>query len=108
MIASDIIQRNGGSWPLIQIGTNCMKALESLNIISSVDGGPYAHQSWLGWCIVGCIINMVRKKSIGCNRVTVIDAKSSSIFRHHFVVEETIKEVSLEEIFQTMYKNNFN
>ena len=31
------------------------------------------------------------------------DAISSSIFRHHFVMEE----VSLEEMFQTMYKNDF-
>ena len=108
VIASDITQSNGKSWPLVQIGTNCMKALESLKVISSVDGGSYAHQSWLGWFIVGCIINMIGKKSVGCNRVTVIDAKSSNIFCHHFVVEETIKEVSLEEIFQTMYKNNFN
>ena len=51
---------------------------------------------------------MVGKKSIGCNRVAVIDATSSNISNHHFVVEEAMKEVSLEEMFQRMYMNDFN
>ena len=35
------------------IGTNCIKALEPLNIIPSCDNGPYAFQKRLGWCLVG-------------------------------------------------------
>ena len=38
----------------------------------------------------------------------MIDATSSNIYSHFFITEETMKEVSLEEMFQTMYKNNFN
>ena len=51
---------------------------------------------------MGPIINMVGKKSIGCNRITVIDATSSNISNHHFVMEEAMKEVSPEEMFQRM------
>ena len=36
----------------------------------------------------------------------MIDATSSNISSHHFVTEE--EEVSLEEMFQTIYKNDFN
>ena len=34
------------------IGANCMKALEPMEIISSRNGGLYAHRTKLGWCIV--------------------------------------------------------
>ena len=107
MIASDITQTDGIKVGLL-IGANCMKALEPMKMISSVDGSPYAYRRRLGWCIVGPNINMVGKKSIGCNRVAVIDATSSNISSYHFVVKEAMKEVRLEEMFQTMYKNDFN
>ena len=37
------------------IGANCIQALEPISVISSQDGGPYALQTILGWCIVGPI-----------------------------------------------------
>ena len=63
--ASDIIQTDGIKVGLL-IGTNCMKVLEPLKLISNVDGGPYTYQTRLGWCIV-YPITMVGKKFIGCN-----------------------------------------
>ena len=39
---------------------------------------------------------------------SVIKVTSSNISSHHFVMEDPMKEVSLEDIFQTMYKNDFN
>lgn len=57
----------------------------------------------LGWCIMGPIISMVGKNSIGCNRVAVKDAVSSSISHHHFAVG-----LSLEKTFQMMYLNKFH
>ena len=107
VIASDITQSDGIKVGLL-IGANCMKALEPKKVISSVDGSPYAYRRRLGWCIVGPNINIVGKKSIGCNRVAVIDATSSNISSYHFVVKEAMKDVRLEEMFQTMYKNDFN
>ena len=107
VIASDITQTDGIKAGLLT-DANYMEALESLKVISSVDGGPYAYQTRLGWCIMDPIINMVGKKSIGFNRVPVIDATSLNISRHHLFMEETMKEVSLEEMFQAMYKNDFN
>ena len=54
------------------------------------------------------IINMVGKKSIDCNQVAVIDVISSNISSHCFVIEEPMNKLSLEEMLQTMYNNDFN
>ena len=56
---------------------------------------------------MGPIIDMVSKKFIDCHHV-VIDVMSSNISSHHFVIEEPMKELSLEEMFQTMHNNDFN
>ena len=56
---------------------------------------------------MGPIINIVGKNSVGCNQVSVI-ATSSSTSGHHFIMEEVMEEVSLEEMLQTMCKNDFN
>ena len=42
VIASDITQTDGIKDGLL-IGANCMKALEPLKGISSIEGGPYTH-----------------------------------------------------------------
>ena len=107
VIASDITQTDGIKVGLL-IGANFLKALEPLKVISSVDDHPYAYLTRLNWCIVGAIINMVGKKSIGYNRVAVIDATSSNISSHHFITEEPMKEDSLDKMCQTLYKNDFS
>ena len=89
------------------IGANCMKALETLKVIASNTGGPYTYQTRLVWCIVGPISNMVGKDSIGCHRIAVQDAVSSKIADYQFVVEEFMKDISLEEMFQKMHQNDF-
>ena len=84
-----------------------MKSLEPLKVIGSNNGGPYVYQTRLGWCIVGPISNMVGKDSIGCPRIAVQDAIISKITDHQFVVEESMKDISLEEMFQKMHQNYF-
>ena len=51
---------------------------------------------------------MVGKKSTDCNQVAVIDVISSNISSHRFVIEEPMNKLSLEEMLQTMYNNDFN
>ena len=76
-------------------------------MIASNNGGPYAYQTRLEWCIVGPISNMVGKDSVGCHRIAVQEAISSKIADHQFVIEESMKEISLEEMFQKMHQNHF-
>ena len=49
------------------IGTNCVKALEPLEAVSSQDGGPCAVRTSLGWCFVGPLDNVV--SNVNCNFV---------------------------------------
>ena len=49
-------------------GPNCVQLLESLDVISSQCGGPYAFRTILGWYIVGPIENrMGSHGTITCN-----------------------------------------
>ena len=66
VIAFDVTQMDG-----IKVGTlidaNCIKTLEPLKVTSILDCNPYAYQTRLGWYNVSHVINMIGKKSIGCN-----------------------------------------
>ena len=77
------------------IGATCMKALEPLKIIPSNDGGPYTYQTKLGWCIVGPIQNAGHQNSPKCNRVAVKDASTGKLARHHFLIENAGKDMSM-------------
>ena len=50
--------------------------------------------------------NMVGKDSIGCHHIAVQDAISSKIADYQFVLEESMKDISLE-MFQKMHQNDF-
>ena len=89
------------------IGANCMKALEPLKIIPSKDGGPYAYQTKLGWCIVGPIQNVGHQNSLKYNRVAVKDASNGKLSRHHFLIENASKDMSIEQMFEQMYYGDF-
>ena len=47
-----------------KLAFDCMKALEPLKVISSVDGGPCTYQTRIGWCILGPIIKWLVKYSL--------------------------------------------
>ena len=53
-ISNETVQRDDVQVGL-QIGANCMKAVEPTRIIYSEGGGPYAYKTRLGWCVVGPI-----------------------------------------------------
>ena len=46
-------------------------------------------------------------KGVGCHRIAVQDAISSKIADHQFAIEESMKDISLEEMFQKMHQNDF-
>ena len=73
------------------IGANCMKALESIEIISSRNGGLYAYKTKLGWCIVGPITSR-NDGSVKCHRIAVKDVASGKKSPHHFVLHNKPKK----------------
>ena len=76
-------------------------------MIASNSGRPYAYQTRLGWCIVEPISNVVGKDLIGFHSIAGQDAVNSKIADHQFVVEESMKDISVEEMFQKMHQNDF-
>ena len=109
-ISNEIVQRDDVQVGLL-IGANCMKALEIIHrtkITHSEGGGPYAYKTRLGWCVVGPINCVSKGITTSCNRVAVRDVASSKLASPHFAIEKSVKDVSLEEMFQAMYRHDFN
>ena len=100
-ISNEIVQNDDVRVGLL-IGANCMKALEPTRILQSQDGGLYAHKTRLGWYVVGPINCTAKNCSISCSRVAVKDVASSKLGSHHFIVEDSVKDISLEEMFHRM------
>ena len=81
--------------------------MEPLKIIPSRDGGPYACQTNFGWYIVGPIQNAGHQNPLRCNRVEVKDASTGKLSRYHFLIENASKDISIEQMFEQMYYNDF-
>ena len=106
-ISNEIVQRDDVQVGLL-IGANFMKALEPTKIIHSEGGDPYAYTNRLGWCVVGPINCISKGITTSCYRAAVRDVASSKLASHRFAMEKSVKDVSLEEMFQAMYRHDFN
>ena len=106
-ISNEIVQNDDVHVGLL-IGANCMKALEPTGILQSQDGGPYAYKTRLGWCVVRPINCAAKNCPTSCNRVAVKYLASSKLGSHHFTVEDSVKDINLEGMFQRMYKQDFS
>ena len=42
------------------------------------------------------------------NRVAVKDASTDKLSKHHFLIENARKDISIEQMFEQMYYNDFN
>ena len=106
-IADKIIQGKDISIGLL-IGGNCSKALEPLEVIPSIDGGPYAFRTLLGWCIVGPIDETACSKTVSCNRISVQDMASKTVASGYFALETEVKDVEIKQILHRMCPADFN
>ena len=106
-ISNETVQRDDIQVGLL-IGANCMKSLEPTQIIHSEGASPYAYKTRLGLCIVGSINCITEEITMSCNRVAVKDVVSSKLASNHFAMENSVKDISLEEMFQAMYQHDFN
>ena len=67
------------------------------------DGGPYALQTILGWCIVGPIeCTSGKVHTVSCNGITANEAGTNKIQSHHFEVQDQVKESGIKEILERM------
>ena len=91
------------------IGANCLKALESVEIIATQDGGPYAYKTKLGWYIVGPIVRRKNGEALNSSRIAVKDAITGKLLSQYFVKDRGYKmrNIVVEEIFKKIYQNDF-
>ena len=88
------------------IGANCSQALEPTKIIPSRDGGLYAFKTILLWFIVGPVqlnVDKMQKDDVSCHRISVHEAGSMKLAKHHFVIERSLKETDIKQILQKMF-----
>ena len=92
----------------ILIGENCAKALEPIDFIASKNGGPYALETVLGWCVVGPIGRSCKRDDvISCNRIAVQDAGTKQLSRYHFEIQKEVKDTGISDMMQRMYQLDF-
>ena len=89
------------------IGTNCLEALEPVEVIPRQNDGPYAIRTALGWCVVGPIKARCHNV-VSCNRIAVIKADSGQMADHHFDIEKGCEDIGVKEMLKKMYMTNFN
>ena len=90
------------------IGSNCSRALEPLEIISSKEGCPYAFRTLLGWCIVGPISKTASITTVSRNTVSVQDVTSKTLASHYFTMKTEVKDVGIEQMIHRMYAPDFS
>ena len=90
------------------IGVNCAEALESKVVIFSRDSGPYAVKTILGWCVVGPISYSSKNgDNISCNCVSVEEAGSQNLGKHHFCVINKLKDTEIKDMLNNIYHADF-
>ena len=90
------------------IGANCVKALESIKIISSKAQGPYAYKTMLGWCVVGPVgVNKAYLNEMKCNNIYVHEANSIKRANHHFALKGPVRETGIATMLRKMYETEF-
>ena len=91
------------------IGGNCPKVLEPQEIIPSIDDGPYASRSILGWRIIGPI-GGGKSGSIFCHkigtRIHMIDT-ASLCAGPDLILDSRVKDTSITESLEKMYHHEF-
>ena len=91
------------------IGANCTETLEPKEVISSRESGFYAVKTMLRWCMVGPI-SCTNKNGdqVRCNRVSVKEAGSQNLGKHHYFVISEVKDIGLKDMLNKIDHADFS
>lgn len=78
------------------IGANCPKALQPQHVISSMDDGPFAVQTALGWCLLGPLQQNFHLDNISCSRIQAIEKPVC------------VRDTGVKEMMLQMYESDFS
>ncbi|CAB4008562.1 Hypothetical predicted protein [Paramuricea clavata] len=90
------------------IGTNCPQAIEPRDFVASNNGGPFAVLTFAGWTIVGPLYLSDNENEVDCHRIVVQEIGSDKPSEHHFMVEDSVKELVTPESLNKMFELEFN
>ena len=88
---------------------NCAIALEPNEVISSRESGLYVVKAILGWCVawpISCTNKNGNK--VSCNRVSVKEAGSQNLGKHHFFVINEVKDIGIKDVLNKIYHADFS
>ena len=106
-IANEICPNTDISVGLL-IGTNCTEAVEPKEVISSRKSGPYAVKTILGWCVGGPIsCTSESGDKVSCNRVSVEEAGSQNMGKHHFCIINEVKDTGIKDMLNKILHADF-
>ena len=89
------------------IGSNCLEALEPVEVIPRQNDGPRAIKTALGWCEVGPIKTQCHNVVL-CNWITVTKTDSGKTAEHHCEIEKGCGGIGVKEMLKKMYMTDFN
>ncbi|CAB4026752.1 Hypothetical predicted protein, partial [Paramuricea clavata] len=90
------------------IGTNCPEAIEPKDFVISMNGGPYAVQTFAGWTIIGPLhMSSNGPATVNCNRIVAKEISSEVPMDHHFAVDQVVKEILTPEALNRMMELDF-
>ena len=90
------------------IGANYAETLELKDVISSRQNGPYAVKTIIGWCVVGLIsCNSESGNKVNCHRVSVEEAGSRTLGKHHFCIINEVKDIGIKDMLNKIYHADF-
>lgn len=79
-----------------------------MKVISSRNGGPYAYQSRLGWCVAGPIASSKNLKlSTTCGLVAVKRSDQPSLASHYFNIKSEFKDDWMKQLMLSIYHHDF-
>ena len=81
------------------IGANCVKALELLETLQSINEGPYAFKTRLGWCIIGPV-SQNNENTVSCNIIAVRQADTKQDDTHSFQVENKVHDNEVPDMLK--------
>ena len=90
------------------IGGDCPRAIEPHKCVPSVENGPFAFLTKLGWCVSGPMNeNPSVEESLKCNRLVVEDISTGRRRDDKFIVQDEIKDTSIGGALKQMYQTEF-
>ena len=81
----------------ILIAGNYLKAIESIEVIPSKEGGPQAFLAILSWCTVSSVEGKIGQPSLHCNIIKCSSVSTSKMAKHFLALETQAEDTGIKQ-----------